>query len=90
MSQVEPNSPAAKAGLRKGDVIVGFNGQTVEDAARSHAARRRHPAGKRADLVVWRDKSKETLPVEIAKLKPEQEEAAAEAPAAGTMPMAPA
>ena len=33
ISQVYPNGPAARAGLRSGDVIVQVNGQKVEDAA---------------------------------------------------------
>jgi serine protease Do len=81
VSQVEPNSPAAKANLRKGDVIVGYNGQTVENLHDLTRLVADTPAGRRADIVVWRDKGKATLHVEIAKLKPDQEEAAAEAPA---------
>ncbi len=80
VSQVEPNSPAAKADLRKGDVIIGFNGQTVENLHDLTRLVADTPAGRRADLVVWRDKSKATLHVEIAKQKPDQE-AATEAPA---------
>jgi serine protease Do len=81
VSQVEPNSPAARASLRKGDVIVGFNGQTVENLHDLTRLVADTPAGKRAEVVVWRDRSKATLRVEIAKQKPEQEEAATEAPA---------
>jgi serine protease Do len=81
VSQVEPNSPAAKANLRKGDVIIGYNGQTVENLHDLTRLVADTPAGKRADIVVWRDRGKATLHVEIAKLKPDQDEAAAEAPA---------
>jgi len=81
VSQVEPNSPAAKANLRKGDVIIGYNGQTVENLHDLTRLVADTPAGRRADIVVWRDKSKATLHVEIAKQKPEQEEAAGQVPA---------
>src|SRR5882724_9449472 len=81
VSQVEPNSPAAKANLRKGDVIIGYNGQAVENLHDLTRLVADTPAGRRADIVVWRDKSKATLHVEIAKLKSDQEEAATEAPA---------
>ena len=33
VTQVEPESPAEAAGLQAGDVIVGFNGETVEGSA---------------------------------------------------------
>jgi serine protease Do len=33
VSAVEPDSPAAKAGIEQGDVILRFNGQPVEDAS---------------------------------------------------------
>src|SRR5215468_2659374 len=82
VSQVEPNSPAARANLRKGDVIIGYNGQAVgnlHDLTRLVADT---PAGRRADIIVWRDKSKATLRVAIAKQKPEEDaEATTAAPA---------
>jgi serine protease Do len=81
VSQVEPNSPAARANLRKGDVIIGYNGQSVDNLHDLTRLVADTPAGRRADIVVWRDKSKATLHVEIAKLKPDQEEASTEAPA---------
>jgi serine protease Do len=81
VSQVEPRSPAAAANLRKGDVIIAYNGQPVENLHDLTRLVADTPAGKRADVVVWRDKSKATLHVEIAKQKPNQEEAADEAPA---------
>jgi serine protease Do len=78
VNQVQPDSPAAKAELRKGDVIVGYNGQPInrlQDLTRMVADT---PAGKRAVVEVWRDRSRITLGVEIAKLKPEQAAAASE------------
>jgi serine protease Do len=80
--KVEPESPAAKAGLRKGDVIVGFNGQKVDalhDLTRLVADTR---AGTKVDMKIWRDKKNETLTVEIAKLKAERIASAEDQPAA--------
>jgi len=80
--KVEPDSPAAKAGLLKGDVIVGIGSQKVDalhDLTRLVADTR---AGTKVDLQVWRDKKKETLTVEIAKLKQERVASAEDQPAA--------
>ena len=79
VSQVEANSPAARADLRKGDVIIGYNGETVENLHDLTRLVADTSAGRRADIVVWRDKRKATLRVEIAKQKTDQEEAATEA-----------
>ncbi len=78
--KVEPESPAAKAGLRKGDVITGFNGQKVDalhDLTRLVADTR---AGTKVDMKIWRDKKNETLSVEIAKLKAERIASAGDQP----------
>jgi serine protease Do len=82
VSQVEPDSPAAKGNLRKGDVIIGYDGRTVENLHDLTRLVADTAAGKRADIVVWRDKARATLLVEIAKLEPDQEAAVAGAPAA--------
>ncbi|MFM9844700.1 MAG: DegQ family serine endoprotease [Dongiaceae bacterium] len=79
--KVEPESPAAKAGLRKGDVIIGFNGQKVDalhDLTRLVADTR---AGTKVDMQIWRDKKNETLTVAIAKLKAERIASADDQPA---------
>jgi serine protease Do len=79
--KVEPDSPASKANLHKGDVIVGFNGQKVDalhDLTRLVADTR---AGTKVNLEVWRDKRRETLTVEIAKLQPERVASAEDEPA---------
>ena len=69
VSEVMPDSPAAKAKLAAGDVIIRFDGKTVaemRDLPRLVAA---VPAGKTAQVEVWRDKKAMTLGVEIAKLQ---------------------
>ncbi|MBL27411.1 MAG: hypothetical protein CMM50_07675 [Rhodospirillaceae bacterium] len=72
VAEVVSGSPAEKAGLEQGDVIVGYNGteiDSVRDLPRLVAAT---PAGKDADLRIRRGSEVETVSVNIAKMEPEQ------------------
>jgi serine protease Do len=68
VSEVMPDSPAAKAGLKAGDVILAFGGKAVDrlrDLPRLVAAT---PIGGKAEVTLWRDHAKQTVTVEVAKL----------------------
>ena len=72
VSEVMPDSPAAKAGLQPGDVILAFDGKAVDhlrDLPRLVAAT---PIGGKADVTLWRDHAKQTVTVEVAKLADDQ------------------
>jgi serine protease Do len=63
---VENDSPAAKAGLKPGDVVTALDGKAVRnprDLARSVADLR---PGAKADLKLWRDGAEASLRVDIA------------------------
>ena len=51
---VEPKSPAARAGLVDGDLIVGFDGAAVTSVDDLHRRLRDHPPGQSAELAVIR------------------------------------
>lgn len=75
---VEPqaDSPGAKAGIKKGDVITALDGEPIKDP-RDLARRVAQIApGKKVDLSVWRDGKSQTIPVEIGTLAGEQIQAA--------------
>jgi S1-C subfamily serine protease len=50
-----PGSPAAKAGLTKGDVIVEMDGGTVENLRDMVEVLRAHAPGDTIKVVFWRD-----------------------------------
>jgi serine protease Do len=65
VSQVEPDSPAAKAGLKIGDVITELNGKTVNDAGELQVAVGQKQPGTKLDLTVMRDGKSQQIPVSL-------------------------
>jgi hypothetical protein len=73
ISGVEPNQAAEKAGIRLGDVVVKYDGETVTDFEHLTRITRRHKAGDRVKLEVQRDGQIVALEVELSgwdELKP--------------------
>ncbi len=71
VEQVEPESPAEKAGIQSGDVIVAIDGADVprsEDLPRLVA---RHTPGTHVHLTVMRDKKSRDVDVTLSALKDE-------------------
>src|SRR6266436_7756083 len=64
---VTKDSPAAKAGLKEKDVITEVNGQRVEGAAQFRRIIHEIPAGRTAQLTVWRDGRAQTLSATLGK-----------------------
>jgi serine protease Do len=75
VEEVEPGSPADKAGIKAGDVIVAVDGQDVphsEDLPRDIAS---HQPGTHVKLAVLHDKQKRDVDVVLAALTAEGERA---------------
>ena len=66
VADVQPNSPAAKAGLKNGDVITAVNGEKVDDANRLTFSISAIPPGTKVDLEVLRDGNTKSLKVTTA------------------------
>lgn len=66
VSHVYPDTPAAKAGLQRGDVIVEFDGKPIASSAQLMNIVAVTPVGKRVTIVVIRDRKRVTLEAEIA------------------------
>src|SRR5258706_116164 len=64
---VTEDSPAAKAGLKENDVITEVNGQRVEGSAQFRRMIHEIPAGRAAQLTVWRNGRAQTLSATLGK-----------------------
>jgi serine protease Do len=68
VADVTDNSPAAKAGLERGDVIVRYNDKKVEDSAALPSLVAVTPVGKTVPMEIVRNGKSKTLQVTVAKL----------------------
>jgi serine protease Do len=66
VSSVDPDSPAATAGVKPGDVITHVNGAPIERAGDLSSRIGLDAPGTRVALKVWRDKSTRELEVKLA------------------------
>ena len=69
VSDVQADSPAARAGLRKGDIVSGLNGKPVRGAAELRARLGVVPVGETIALTVQRGSDKQTLKATIGELE---------------------
>jgi Do/DeqQ family serine protease len=83
IAAVQKNSPAEKAGLREGDVVVGLNGRPIRNAAELRARLGLTPVGEDVDLRVSRGGTVRGVRTQIA---PPQQSTAGEARAVPQLP----
>ena len=65
--QVEPDSPAERAGFEKGDLIIEYDGKVVKNHRELTRMVGRTPVGKKVKVKVIRDNREKTLIVKIGK-----------------------
>ncbi len=66
VAAIEPDSPAAKAGLKPGDVILQIDGAAMAEAGSLSSHIGLAKPGDRVKLTVWRDHAARELPVTLA------------------------
>jgi serine protease Do len=69
ITRVEPDSPADKAGLKKGDVVLEYNGQRVEGTEQFVRLVRETPPGRKVTLLISRDGQTQTVTATIGATK---------------------
>src|SRR5690606_28494494 len=55
VAAVTPGGPAEKAGIRSGDVILGFGGKDIADTRQLARVVAQHRASSEVDVLLWRD-----------------------------------
>jgi serine protease Do len=73
---VEDGSPAAHAGLKAGDVILGFAGKPIEDPNELPRAVAATKPGEKAQIEIWRNGKRERLTATVGEIPAEQTAAA--------------
>ncbi|MBI4410237.1 MAG: Do family serine endopeptidase [Gemmatimonadetes bacterium] len=69
ITSVQPGTPADRAGLRLGDVMLAVDGKEIRRASELQTTLARHKPGERVRLTVWRDKKRTELTVELAQFE---------------------
>jgi serine protease Do len=77
---VEPNSPAAKAGVEPGDIIVKFDGKEIDKSVDLPRLVGNTKPGNKSSMTVFRRGSQRELSIVVAELEPDRPEAKAAAP----------
>jgi serine protease Do len=77
VASVTPDSPAAKAGLKAGDVITQIDGEPIARSGELSARVGMRMPGDTAKLKVWRDRSERELSVKLGSATSEEEPAVA-------------
>jgi serine protease Do len=72
VGEVESDSPAQKAGLKTGDIILEVSGKPVYDANQLRNIISSMQPDSKVNLKLWRDGADRTLPVTLGELNPEE------------------
>ena len=67
--RVDEGSPAGKAGLEAGDIILKFNGQTIDKISELPRLVGETTPGKTVELSVWRKGKTMTMPVTVSAME---------------------
>jgi serine protease Do len=78
VGEVQPISPAERAGIRRGDVIVGFGGEEIEDMSELPRVVATTPPGTEVDAQLVRKGQEQTVRVVVGEMPREPQQAGVE------------
>ncbi len=78
VGDVAAGSPAQRAGLQKGDVIIGLNGKTITDSNQLRMSVAMMAPGSVASLKLWRSGSEQSMEVKLGTFPSDTQQASLE------------
>jgi serine protease Do len=78
VADIDLKGPAAKAGIKKGDIIIAFNGTPIREMDQLPLLVAQTPVGSKGELTIIRDGKKISKTVEIGELQDDEGAAPAE------------
>ena len=69
VSSVAEDGPAAKAGIKDGDVVLEYNGQPVQGTTQFQRMVRETPVGRQVKITIWRNGAAQTVTATVAENK---------------------
>ena len=69
VASVAPNSPSEKAGVKAGDIILEFNGETIKEMKELPIIVARTEVGKKVKVKIWRNKKEITKTITLGRLE---------------------
>jgi serine protease Do len=78
VAEVKKDGPAARAGLKKGDVVIAYQDQQIGDASTFRNDIANSPIGQQVNVGIWRDGKKQEIQVTIGNLDDARKAVAAE------------
>lgn len=72
LTRVQVNSPAAKAGLRPGDILLSYNGEAVLGGRQLTRLVSETPVGRKVNIQFWRDAKARAVIIVTASRPPEE------------------
>ena len=69
VTSVVDDGPAAKAGIKEGDVVLDYNGQAVQGTTQFQRLVSETPAGRQVKVGIWRNGATQTLTATVAERK---------------------
>lgn len=72
VGDVIPGGPADSAGMKRGDIIISFDGRSVKDMSDLPRIVAETPVGKKVNVTIMRDGKEMTLKVKVEEMKEEK------------------